>query len=164
MPLFLLRLFQSLQWTERFCIGHKEHIVRNACDQFPYELNCIDHQCWAQMIRCKFELPEGKTFLWCTGIWKLFYMPWKHIVLKNKKEMHITVCLQGNDEDVQETDRIKNMLLNAALWVTNIPHQLMLTYVHFQKEKLFICLFSSSRSLTSQTEEAWNQKTILINN
>lgn len=125
-----MQLFACL-FQLHFLSGHKGHIVRNTWDELPYELNCIDHQCWgglywAQTINrsCKFKPLEGKHFSDVYAcIWKLFHTPWKHIVLKYKKKVHIAVCFLGTVKDITETDSIKN--------ITNIPHQLTLNFKHY---------------------------------
>lgn len=146
-------------------MGHKEHIVHNACDKFPYKLNSIDHQCWgvlywAQMINrpCKFKLPEGKTFLWCirTHLETILYAL-KTLFWSTKRKSTL-LCFLGTDEDIQEPDIVSHKHPSSV----NFRH-----YVHFTKGKQFSCLFSSSRSLWKEyyyiQEEAWNQKTNKFN-
>lgn len=148
-------------------MGHKEHIVGNACDKFPYKLNCIDHQCWGvlrytelkwSIVPVNLNFQRGKHFFDVYArIWKLFYMPWKHCFEVQKGSPQY--CLFPVNQ--MKTSK------KQTLWVTNTLHQLTSDITYTLRRENSSVVFSSSHCLWEEyyhiQEEARNQKTNKLN-
>lgn len=126
-----MQLFSFL-FQLHFLSGHKEHIVCNAWDTFPYELNCIDHQCWgglywALMINrsCKFKPLAGKIFLWCirTHLETISYALKTYCFEVQKGSAHCCLLLENRWRHPKNRQYQKH----AASWVTNTLHPLTVT-------------------------------------